>query len=75
MGTAMRGWHILALAVAVLPWVVLLLLRSDPPPPVAGPPPEVLRRLELRIVDVDRTHPVAGGERYRLFECREVPRR
>lgn len=44
-----------------------------PPPPAADGPPEVLRRLEVRLrADLDR--PGARGDRYRLFDCREVPR-
>lgn len=44
-----------------------------PPPSVVDGPPEVLRRLEVRLrADLDR--PGARGDRYRLFDCREVPR-
>ncbi len=61
---------------ALLAGVLMLFLYGGrlAPPPVADQPPEVLRRLELRIADLDKTHSVVGGERYRVFECREVPR-
>lgn len=40
--------------------------------PAEQPPAEVLRRLEIRLrADLDDGH---RGDRYRLFECREVPR-
>ncbi len=49
-------------------------VARDRPPPVPEPPPTTLHRLELRVQDLDRTHPAVGGERYRAFECREVQR-
>ncbi len=54
-----------------------LFVNLRPPPPllVADQPPAVLRRVELRVVgDLDRTHPLVGGERYQAWECRRVPR-
>jgi hypothetical protein len=54
-------------------WLALDHTLPPPPPPVAAPPPEVLRRLEIRLhADLDK--PGARGDRYRVFECREVSR-
>ncbi len=62
---------LLALA-ALLIGIGVGMLPSSPPPAEA-PPGEVLRRLQIRL---DAPLDAAGrrGDRYRLFECREIPR-
>lgn len=58
---------------SLLAYGVVELVRLPPLP--AQDQPAVLRRLELRLDEpLDKTHPLVGGERYRKFECREVPR-
>jgi hypothetical protein len=72
-----RAWVIAVLGLLALAEVALLLALClppwPPPPPVADQPPTTLRRLEIRLhADLDK--PNTRGDRYRLFECREVPR-
>jgi hypothetical protein len=64
---------LLVALVAVTVWFLFDHVLPPPLPPVAAPSPEVLRRLEIRLhADLDK--PGARGDRYRVFECKEVPR-